>query len=174
MNKKILGMMVVFISIGVGYLHVPGASGAEKATPIIDNSFASKQVRTGDLWKVYLKVSDPNGEMKNIYAIVTEPGIGQYPLTIIRVKDGKRKEISGYIYLDTYSSDFPLDYVTLTLTVQVQDRSGTFSEPALFELAMNSRYSQEAPPQGVFNEEALGPIMVRLRTPGGDDGRSQP
>ena len=174
MNKKILTMMVVFLSIGVGYVPVPGASAVEKATPIINHSFASKEVRTGDLWKVYLKVSDPNGEMKNIYAIVTEPGIGQYPLTIIRVKKGERKELSGYIYLDTYSSDFPLDYVTLTLTVQVQDSSGTFSEPALFQLALNSRYSQEAPPQGVFQEEALGPIVVRLRTPGGDDGRSQP
>ena len=172
MNKKILTVMLVFLSIAVGYLFVAGAPAAEKATPIINHSFASKQVRPGDLWKVYLKVSDPNGEMKNIYAIVTEPGIGQYPLSIIRVKNGERKELSGYIYLSTSSSNFPLDFVTLTLTVQVQDSSGTFCEPALFQLAMNSRYSQEAPPQGVFKEETLGPIMVQLRTPGGDDGRS--
>jgi hypothetical protein len=172
MNKKILTGMLVFLNIAFGYVLVAGASAAEKATPVINHSFASKEVRPGDLWKIYLKVSDPNGEMKNIYAMVTEPGIGQYPLSIIRVKNGERKELSGYIYLNTFSPNFPLDYVTLTLTVQVQDRSGTFSEPAIFQLAMDSRYSQEAPPQGVFKEEALGPIMIQLRTPGGDDGRS--
>jgi len=172
MNKKILSVMLIFLSIVAGCLFVAGASAAEKPTPIISHSFASKEVRPGDLWKVYLKVSDPNGEMKNIYAIVTEPGIGQYPLSIIRVKNGERKELSGYIYLNTFSPNFPLNYVTLTLTVHVQDRSGTFSEPAVFQLAMNSRYSEEAPPQGVFKEEALGPIMIQLRTPGGDDGRS--
>ena len=172
MNKKILAVMLVLLSIGVGYVPVAGATASEKATPIINQSFASMDVRPGDLWKVYLEVSDPNGEMKNIYAMVTQPGVGQYPVSIIRVKNGERKELSGYIYLNTSSSNFPLDFVTLTLTVQVQDSSGTFSEPALFQLEMNSRYSQEAPPQGVFKEEALGPIMIQLRTPGGDDGRS--
>jgi hypothetical protein len=172
MNKKILTVMLVFLSIGAGYVSVTGASAAGKATPIINHSFASKEVRPGDLWKVYLEVSDPNGEMKNIYAVVTAPGVGQYPLSIIRVKNGERRELSGYIYLNTFSPKFYLDFVNLTLTVQVQDRSGTFSEPAVFELAMNSRYSQEAPPQGVFKEEALGPIMIQLRSPGGDDGRS--
>jgi hypothetical protein len=166
MNKKILTVMLVLLSIGVGYVPVAGATAAEKATPIINQSFASKEVRPGDLWKVYLKVSDPNGEMKNIYAMVTQPGVGQYPVSIIRAKKGEQKELSGYIYLNTFSSVFPLEFVTLTLTVQVQDRSGTFSEPAHFQLAMNSRYSQEAPPKGVFKEEALGPIMIQLRTPG--------
>jgi hypothetical protein len=174
MNKKLLTVMLFLLGIGVGYLPVAGAFAVEKATPIINQSFASKEVRPGDPWKVYLKVSDPNGEMKNIYAMVTEPGVGQYPLSIIRVKNGDRKELSGYIYLNTFSSNFPLNFVSLTLTVQVQDRSGIFSKPTIFELAMNSRSSQEAPPQGVFKEEALGPIMIELRTPGGDDGKSEP
>ena len=172
MNKKILMVMLVLLSMGVGFVPVAGVSAADKATPMITHSFASKEVRPGDLWKVYLKVSDPNGEVKNIYATVIEPGIGQYPLSIIRVKNGDRKELSGYIYLNTFSPNFPLNFVTLTLTVEVQDRSGAFSEPAVFQLAMNSRSSQDAPPNGVFKEEALGPISVQLRTPGGDDGRS--
>lgn len=173
MNNKILTVMLVFLIIGVGSVPVGSATANEKATPMINHSFASKEVRPGDLWKVYLKVSDPNGEMKDIYASVTEPGIGQYPLSIIRVKNEERKELSGYIYLKTFSPNFPLDFFTLTLTVQVQDSSGTFSNPAVFQLAMNSRYSQEPPPQGVFKEEALGPIMIQLRTPGGDDGKSE-
>jgi len=63
-----------------------------------------------------------------------------------------------------------VDYVNSSLTVQIQDKSGNFSAPAFFALSLNSRFSQEAPPQGVFKEQELGPIMVRLKTVDGADG----
>ncbi len=55
-----------------------------------------------------------------------------------------------------------MDGVNLTLTVHVQDRSGNFSQPVVFPLSMNPRSTQEAPPQGVFKEEALGAVTVIL------------
>jgi len=36
----------------------------EKASPVIAKFFASKEVISGDLWKIDLNVSDPNGEKK--------------------------------------------------------------------------------------------------------------
>ena len=176
MNKRILTVAIIFLSLTLGQALRAGAEASERSTAVITESFASKELRPGDTWKVYLEASDPNGEMKNIYAIVEEPGVGQYPLSIIRLGKGDRKDLSGYIYLNTGTaiSTFPLYYVNLTLTVQVQDRSGQFSKPVVFQLAMNDRYSQAVPPQGVFKEHALGPIMVRLHTPGGEDGRSSP
>ena len=59
--------------------------------------------------------------------------------------------------------------VELTLTVQVRDRAGQFSEPVKFPLSINSRYSQEPPPEGVFQETDLGPIMIDLRAVGEDE-----
>jgi len=38
-----------------------------------------------------------------------------------------------------------------------------------FFLSINSRYAQETPPEGVFQENNLGPIMIDLRTVGDDN-----
>jgi hypothetical protein len=63
-----------------------------------------------------------------------------------------------------------MDYANLSVTVQVQDKARNFSDPVGFLLSLNPRTSQGAPPQGVFKEQDLGPIMVRLKTVDGGGG----
>ena len=165
MNKKILAVFVILF-LAMGYSTLMAAEVREgvdvKAAPVITQSFASKEVRGGDTWKVYLNVSSPDGGLKNFYAVVDQLGVGQYPLSIIRIQGQNRKELSGYIYLDTWTPYQTLEFIPLKLTVQVQDRAGHFSAPAVFPLFIQSRAIQEAPPQGVFKEEDLGPVMVTL------------
>jgi hypothetical protein len=167
MNKKVLAVGLVLVWVATGYdTLLARAEAPGKSVPVITQSFASTRVWPGDMWKVYLNISDPNGEMKYIFATVEQPGVGPYPLSIIRVKEGNRKEMSGYLYLVTATPWYPLDFVNLTLIVEVQDMSGNFSQPAVFPLAINSRYTQEPAPPGVFQEQELGPVMVSLRTIG--------
>jgi hypothetical protein len=169
---KVLDVLVIFLVMGTSSF--VGAQGNGSAIPVFTQTFAAKEISPRQNWKIYLNVSDPNGEMKNIYAIVDQPGVGQYPLRIIKVKEGNQKDLSGYLYLIT-STPFGLDFVNITLTVQVQDKSGIFSEPRVFPLLFNSRAAQEAPPEGVFKEQDLGPIMIKLRTvDGGTGGRGSP
>jgi len=167
MNKKILAEGFVFLCLAIGYATPARADVTGKAVPVITQSFASTKVWPGETWKVYLNASDPNGEMKNIFAIVEQPGVGPYPLSIVRIKEENRKEMSGYLYLVTATPWYPLSFVNISLTIQVQDKSGNFSPPMTFPLSINSRYTQEAAPQGVFKERDLGPVMVSLRTIGG-------
>jgi hypothetical protein len=134
-----------------------------KVGPVITQSFASKEIRAGETWKIYLNVSSPEADIKNIFALVDQPGVGEYPVSIIRIKEQNQKELSGYIYLNAYNSYYVLQFIPLKLTVQVQDRAGHFSEPVIFPLFIQSRAVQEAPPQGVFKEQELGPIMVTLQ-----------
>ena len=170
MSKKVLAVGFVLLCLSIGYATLARAEADGKAIPVITQAFASTKVWPGETWKVYLNVSDPGGEMKYIFATVDQPGVGEYPLSIIRVKKDNRKEMSGYLYLVTASPYYPLDFVNLTLTVEVQDRSGNFSQPAVFPLSINSRYTQEAAPQGVFKEQELGPVMVSLQSIGGSAG----
>jgi hypothetical protein len=163
MNGKIWAAVLIAI-FALGYGAQAGSQQAGKPTPAITESFASGEVSPGQTWKVYLKVSDPQGEIANIYATVEQPGMGTYPLSIIKVKEGNRKELSGYIYLSTANPAASLDSVNLTLTIQVQDSSGNLSQPAVFPLSINNRYSQKVPPPGIFQEKEIGPIMVTLRT----------
>ena len=163
MSGKIWSAMLVLV-FALSHASQAGSQQAGKPIPAITESFASGEVSPGQTWKVYLKVSDPQGEIANIYATVEQPGVGTYPLSIIKVKEGNRKELSGYIYLSTSNPVASLDSVNLTLTVQVQDSSGNLSRPAVFPLSINNRFNQKAAPPGIFQEKEIGPIMVTLRT----------
>jgi hypothetical protein len=134
-----------------------------KAVPVITQSFASKEVRPGQNWNVYLNISDPEGNIKSIFAVVDQLGVGEYPVSIIRAKKENNKELSGYLYLYTSAPGFSGQFVKLTLTVHVQDKSGNFSQPVVFPLFIHQRATLETPPQGVFKEQAIGRIMVQLR-----------
>ena len=142
----------------------------EKA-PVILQSFASKELRAGDVWKVYLKASDPDGKMKYIFATISQPGVGIYPVSITRIKGGNQKELSGYIYLNTAPA-LPTEFfnLTLTLAVNIQGKAGVFSQPVFFPLSFSQQSVPQAPPEGVFSEQNLGAVMINLRTVTGKKG----
>ena len=149
----------------------PSSSAHSSIVPAISKSFASKEIRPGDTWKIYIKASDPSGKMKYIYAEIEQPGGLAYRLSMTRIKPENRKEFSGFIYLNTLTADRPMDFVTLKLVVHLGDGAGNFSEPAIFPLEVIPRAVQSPPPEGVFKENDLGPIMIQLK-PVGDDGKS--
>ncbi len=134
-----------------------------KSIPVITQSFASPEIRPLDTWKVYLKASDADGDMKSLYASIFQPGMGPYPLSITKLKEADSKELNGYFYLNT-GDDPGMNFRNLILTVNIQDKAGHFSAPAVFPLAFNARSVQQTPPPGVFREKDLGPIMVTLRS----------
>ena len=176
MRVEKLGSGLVLFSFLAGCAAMEPVEVREKtygtAPPVISQSFASKEARPGDTWKVYLKAEDPNGDMRRIFCTVDQPGMGTYPVSQIRVKEAERKEIAGFIYLNIPARG-DLDFVNLTLTVQIQDMAGHLSRPAVFPLALNARAIREAPPQGNFPEKDLGPVMIQLRTPFEDSGKHE-
>jgi hypothetical protein len=173
MIRKILVLFVAFI-LAIGWTMVePRAAQTPaegKGIPVITQSFASKELRVGDVWKVYLKASDPDGRMKYIFATISQPGVGTYPVSITRIKDENQKEFSGYISLNTAPID-PTQFFnfTLTLTVNIEGVGGIFIQAAVFPLSFQPKAGQERPPEGLFKEQYLGPIMVTLKT--SSDGR---
>ena len=143
--------------------------------PVITEAFASNELIPGYTWKVYLKASDPNGDMRYVVSTVYQPGWGDYPISRTKIREEDSKELNGYIYLNTLipgGYEF-LDFYTFTLTVQIQDIAGYYSKPAKFSVTFNNRAVQEPPPEGVFKEESLGPILVNLHPFQGGSGRGR-
>ena len=166
MKQKILALAVVFILATGCAMIEPRTlqpSREAKKPPVIIESFASKELRPGAVWKIYLKAADPEGQMQYIFATVTQPGHVPYPTSIIRIKGENQKELSGYIYLNSPVGDQAnfLNF-TLTLTVSLKGAGG-FSQPAVFPLSFEASPTLEAPPDGVFKEQDLGPISVTLQ-----------
>jgi hypothetical protein len=175
MNGKTLALVAAIV-LAMGWAmfqpRVAQTAAEGKTPPVIVQSFAVKELRPGDVWKVYLKASDPEGKMKYIFATVTQPGTNPYPVSIIRIKGENQKELSGYIYLNTSpASQGNFFNLTLSLTVNVQGPGG-FSQPAVFPLYFQERAAQGPPPDGVFRDQNLGPISVTLQTASG--GSAQP
>jgi hypothetical protein len=168
MDRK-MGTLIALLIIALGWIifwpAVTQSAAEQEGIPVIVQSFAAKELTPGEVWRVYLKATNPNGKMKYIVATVSQPGVGDYPASITKIKEENEKELSGYIYLNTApirtSHFFNL---TLTLTVNIKDDKGHFSKPAVFPLSFMAKPSPEAPPEGAFKEEDLGPIMVTLRT----------
>jgi hypothetical protein len=129
--------------------------------PVATQFFAAQEIRPGDTWKIYLRASDPGGEMKAIYATVDQPGRGPQFAGPILIPEGQRRELSGFLYLNTFGTP-GLVFLNLTLTVQIRNRAGNYSHPISFPLALNPRAVQETPPPGAFEERELGPITVTL------------
>jgi hypothetical protein len=168
--KKVLVIMAA-VFLGIWTIWGPGASAKSSTVSTIIQSFASKEIKPGDTWKIYIHASDPAGTMKYIYAEIEQPGGLAYPISMTRIRPENRKEFSGYLYLNTTTDGRPMDFVTLKLVIHLGDGKGNFSKPAIFPLEFSPRAVQSSAPAGVFKENNLGPVMIQLR-PTANDGNS--
>ena len=138
-----------------------GITNKQPGAPVITQTFAAGEISPGETWRIYLRATDPEGEMKAIYATVDQPGRGPQASGPIPIAEDQRRELSGFLYLNT-SGIQGLAFLNLTLTVQIRNRTGHFSQPVSFPLALNPRAVRKTPPLGAFQERELGPIMVSL------------
>jgi hypothetical protein len=134
--------------------------------PVIIAAFASTELRQGETWKVFLQAQDPDGDMNRIVCTLEQPGVGVQPASFIKIREDRRRNLSGYIFLNTGSvSGF--QFTSCRLTVQIQDKKGNPSNSVSFPLTLNPRAVQQSPPPGVFQDEDLGPVQIPFpSTPG--------
>ena len=167
-GKLFIGITLAFLVIGFTSFGYPAKNQGEKgkAIPIISHSFAAQSLRLGDTWKVYLNAADPDGDMKYIVCTIGQPGMETYPVSLTRVKKENRQDLSGYIYLNTAGVYGP-NLSGISLTVQIQDGAGNYSDPVSFPLHFQQGVRQEPPPKDTFKEIDLGPIMIPLQSSSG-------
>ena len=129
--------------------------------PVLIHSFASKEIRPGGVWKVYLNASHGMRDMRFIFSTIE---MGGSHLNIIELNEKNRRFFSGYITLDTYGADPSLGIVDLTLNVSLQDSAGHFSEPVAFPLSLRRNAIRKEPPQGIFEEKELGTVPIDFKS----------
>ena len=174
MDKKwVISMTLGFFLAGCAGLGGIAQKESLNATDpsLIQASFASKEMDPFDTWKIYLNAKDPDGDMRYIVATISHPGMGGYPAAFIPIAKENAKNLSGYVFWNAVGSSRSTwyNFLDLTATVWIQDRAGHYSEPVSYTVSIRNRYVQEKPPEGVFAEKNLGPIMIRLNPSSGDD-----
>jgi len=138
-----------------------------KEVPAITHSFASEQVITGENWRVYINASDSDGDIDQVVCYVDfQAGLLQpYPISFTKIGKDQQKNLSGYLFLNTSGLLRP---ISIILVVQVKDKAGHVSAPVSLSVNIGEPFQkqkdirQEDPPQGIFQDKNLGPIMIVL------------
>lgn len=104
MRTRLLASVVILFGM-VACAHMGGLEEREKIygknPPVIEKSFAPNLLSPGDLWKIYVLASDPDGDMDTLIAVVEQSGMGAYPVSRTKIEGENSKELSGYFFLNT-------------------------------------------------------------------------
>jgi len=131
--------------------------------PTILEAYAPSKVQPGDTWRVFLHVRDNDGDMKDITAMLLEPGNVISPISFIRLKDAKQcDEFQGYLYLKT-PRDASFLGKEFFIRVQVRDRELNRSKAVNLPLAFANVPTEDIPEkwQNAANHR-LGGIVIDL------------
>jgi hypothetical protein len=132
--------------------------------PKVEACFASREVAPRDTWKIYLKGSDPDGDMTFIQVSMWVPGGFLNPVRLA-VGPSSGSRVSGYLALHT--GDLPFSAMRfggseLTVYISLEDRAGHVSERASLSGTVILGARREEPPAGRFEEVHLGTIPVQF------------
>jgi len=132
--------------------------------PVITDSFAATEVSHGDVWKVYVKANDPDGDMRYLAYNIQISGQGGHT-NRVGVRKGDRAELLGYLNIFfPPARDAWGEWADLTMTLYIQDSQGNTSEKVTFTTALSRGVKQASPPApfDIGGLKALGHIWVEL------------
>ena len=164
MRKVVQTVLVFLMLLGCAAHQQPDGTTNVDRPPVILATYAPEVIRPGAIWRVYLRATDPDGDMKEIDAVIWQTGYGYYSTDITRIKKGDAKELAGYLYLNT-----PPDPTLLSdrfiLTLLVVDREGNKSEPV--EVPFHFDYVEPEKLPESWHDVAgnrLGGILVKIQS----------
>jgi hypothetical protein len=160
MKKGILlGLALVLMVLGTAM-----ESRAEGSAPVLEKVWVSPEVNHGDLLKVYIKASDPDGDMRWIQ-VSAGRGKGGLAGSVIRLKKEDRKSVSGYVYWDTGKA--ANRNVSGMIEITIEDWKGNESETVSIPVKIVSIGAKSQAAPGEFQDKSIGPIMIEASELGG-------
>ena len=152
MRKGIfLGLALVLMVLGTAM-----ESRAEGTAPVLEKVWVSPQVNHGDLLKIYIKGSDPDGDIRFIQVSAGRKGgvVG----SMIRLKKEDRQDLNGYVFWDTGQA--AQRNTGGVVEVTLQDWKGNESETISVPVKIVSTGGKSEPTPAEFKDRAIGPIMI--------------
>jgi len=127
--------------------------------PVLEKVWVAPETNHGQLLKIYVKASDPEGDIRWIYV---SGGVGKQVTAgaPTRIKKGAGKEVNGYLYVNT--KDFRMQNISGTVEVMIEDWKGNESETKSVPVKIVAKGAKAEKPPADFKDEAIGPIMLQL------------
>jgi hypothetical protein len=102
-----------------------------KGELIVNFAYATEKIRQGDTWKIYLSVTDPEGNMHQVVCRIERPKESFYRPSTVYLKKGMEKQFTGYFVLHTNHHEEVADFV---LALSILDRAGDVRKTLRFPL----------------------------------------
>jgi len=125
--KVFIVLNLFFIFNGLMTISRAGAEGEL----IVRFSYAPEKIRQGDIWKIYLSVTDPEGHMHQVVCRVEQNGESYHKPSLIFLKKGMEKQFTGHFAVYTQSFYELNDFV---LELNILDREGNVRKTLRFPL----------------------------------------
>ncbi len=110
--------------------------------PAIVDSYAPQNVKPGEVWKIFIKAEDKDGDMKDLVAKISPAGTSFFTYSITSIHEGERGEFAGYLFVKTPPSPY-LRGKMFHLSVYIRDQEGRKSDPVGLLLHFNGRSEAE-------------------------------
>jgi hypothetical protein len=131
-----------------------------KNPPVIHKIYASPEFSRHENWKIYLKGSDPDGDLKSVVAVSTRGDISPM-VSKMELPEGNRKEFSGYLLW--HPGNLAQDFMKGEFTIQLQDMAGHYSNELKVSFTLISSAVQRPPSSGEFEDKQIGIIMSEFK-----------
>ena len=142
----------------------------EKHAPVLDAVWAQREIGEGDLWKIYVRASDPDGDLDKVFVGFDQPGALWQPDFLILPKS-QRKRMNGAVLFWTYVPHLN-ETIYAQARVMVQDRAGNMSEfrSLEFELLLSEKKDADKPPAQFKDWVLIGQLDFPLRAIASENG----
>jgi hypothetical protein len=140
---------------------VLGVTTETRANPVLEEVWVPPEVNYGEVLKIYIKGSDPDGNMRwiQVSAAGTNASLGA---TEIRLKKEAKREVNGYVYWDTKRS--PRKEATGELQISLEDWGGKESATKSITVKVVPYGAKEMSPPSSFQNVSIGPIMLEAHS----------
>jgi hypothetical protein len=131
-----IGFTVLSMTAGL----VASSQAQTQESPIVVNfAYAPEKIRQGDVWKIYVSVTDPEGKMHRVVSIVEHGGgDSAYKPDIVYLKKGMEKQFTGHFTLHTQVPTELRELDSFILDFNILDRAGNVRKTLRFPVAFGS------------------------------------
>jgi hypothetical protein len=163
-RKKMRKGILLVLVLGLMVFCATKDSSAQGGPPVLEKIWASPETAHGKLLKIYIKASDPDGDMK--YLIVSAGRGKQTTASIpIRLKKEMGKSLNGYVYWDTSRAK---KNTSGTVEIMIEDSKGNESEAKSLSVSIKAKDAKVEKAPADFQEFDIAPVIlesIQIPTP---------
>ncbi len=172
LRSMVLGATIFLLAAGsakafLPFILPPQEGPVGKAhEPVIEAVSAQKEIGIGELWKIYIRASDPDGDVDKIYVSFSQLGDDYISLPLLLDRPMKKIQGSVLTWTTLASSSTQTGVIYGTAEVWVEDRAGNTSNSKKFEFILDPFGPRDkfVPPPALATGPVFGQVDFPIRS----------